>query len=164
MTRERAKKMIRCWHIKDIMVGLLTMILGVIIVAVILLLVLLRSHREIAVGPVYLLVPIVTFVGGFFWSGRRSSRPKAPAKPPSKATIIAKSFAVGVAAMIVSVIAYFLWIWTRIPRDVGVGFVSFDVRALLNRPVLMVIFLAGFGVEYWRGLRRRSRMTSGFGQ
>lgn len=42
------------------------MILGVIIVAVILLLVLLRSNRDIAIGPVYLLVPIVSFTTGYY--------------------------------------------------------------------------------------------------
>jgi hypothetical protein len=140
------------------------MLLSVIALAVIFLIVLLIRNRDFSIGPVYFLIPVAMFVLGFYWSLRRSSRPEAPAKPASQATIIAKSFAVGVAAMIVSVIAYFAWIWVRIPRDVGVGFVSFDVRALLPRPLPLVVFVVGFVVEYPRGSRRRSRLSTGVGE
>ena len=140
------------------------MIVSVIALAVILLIVLAISHRDLNIGPLYFLVPFAMFVLGFYWSQRRSSRLKDPGQPPSKAVIVAMSFAVGIIAMIVSAIAYFAWIWIRIPRDVGVGFVSFDVRALLPRPLPLVVFLVGFVLEYLRGSRRRSRLLGGVGE
>jgi hypothetical protein len=156
--------MIRRWHIKDILAGLLTMILNMIAVGIILLVVLLRLHREIAVGPVYLLVPIVSFTAGFYWSLRRSSQPKVPAKPPSTVTIIVKSTTVGVTAIIISEIAYLTWIWIQIPRNLP-GFVNIDVRLLVYYwPVLVGVFLAGFFFEYRRGSRRRSMLTGGMSQ
>ncbi len=158
--------MIRRWHIKDILVGLLAMILSVITAAVILLVVLLRSHREIAIGPLYLLVPIVSLTTGCYWSLRRSSLPKIqakPAKPPSNVTIIAKSAVVGVTAIIVSVIAYLMWIWIRIPRNLH-GVVGIDVRRLVYWPVLLGVFLASFTLEYRRASRRRSMLTGGLAQ
>jgi hypothetical protein len=159
-----AKKMIRRWHIKDILVGLLAMLMSVIALAIILVVVLFIHKREIATGPVYFLIPVLGFATGFYWSLRRSARPKTPPKRPSNFTIIVKSTAVGIAAIVLSVIAYFAWIWTRIPRDVGVGSVSFDVHALLPRPLLLTAFAAGFVLEYLRGSRRRSRLLSGSGE
>lgn len=147
-------------HVKSIFVGILAMILGLIALAVVLVGIMLISHREIAVGPVYLLIPIVTFTSGCYWSLRRSSRSRAPAKPPSKAAIIAKSVMVGVTAMIVSVIAYLFWIWLRIPRNVD-GLVSIDVYALVHWPVLLGIFLAGFILEYRHASRQRLTPTGG---
>jgi hypothetical protein len=156
--------MIRRWHIKDILIGLLTMILSVIIAAVILLVVLLRAHRGIAIGPLYVLIPILTFTAGFYWSLRRSARPKVLAKPPSTVTIIVKSTTVGVTAIIISEIAYLTWIWIQIPRNLP-GFVNIDVRLLVYYwPVLVGVFLAGFLFEYRRGSKRRSMLTGGMAQ
>ena len=152
--------MIRRRHIKSILVGILAMILGLIALAEVLVGIMLISHREIAVGPVYLLIPVVTFASGFCWSLRRSFRPRAPAKPSSKATIIAKSVIVGFTAMIVSVIAYLIWIWLRIPRNIN-GLVAIDVRALVHWPVLLGTFLAGFILEYRHASRRRLTPTRG---
>ena len=53
-------------------------------------------------------------------------------------------------------IACFAWIWIRIPRDMGVGFVSFDVRGLLYWPLPLVVFVAGFVLEYLWEARRRA--------
>jgi hypothetical protein len=150
------RSMIRHWHIKDIVVGLLVMIIGVIALAVAFPFMLLFLRRGMSIGPVYLLIPVAMFALGLYCSLRRSSRLKAPGNLPSKVAIVAKSFAVGLTAMIVTVIAYFAGIWIRIPRDVGVGFVSFDVRALLYWPLPLVVFAAGFVLEYLRGSRRRS--------
>ena len=137
--------MIRRWHIKSILVGVLAMILSLIALAVVLVGIMLISHREIAVGPVYLLIPIVTFTSGCYWSLRRSSQSRAPAELPSKATIIAKSVMVGVTAMIVSVPAYLFWIlfWIllREPRNID-GAVGIDVLSVIHWPVLLGIFLA----------------------
>jgi hypothetical protein len=157
--------MIRRWHIKEILIGFLVMLLSVIIGAIILLVVLMRSNREIDVGPVYLLVPILSFTTGYYWSWRRSARPNAPPKPPSNVTIILKSTAVGIAAMVLSVIAYVLWVWMRIPRNVGVGvdFVSVGIRPLFWL-VFLTIFLSGFLLEYRRGSKRRSMLTGGMAQ
>jgi hypothetical protein len=152
--------MIRRWHIKDILVGLLVMILSVIVLAITLGAVLFISKREIAIGPLYLLIPIVTFIAGFYWSWRRSSRPKVPPKPPATITIIVKSTTVGFTAMIVSAIVYLMWIRFWVLRN-DHGFVSIDVHALLYWPVLLPVFLAAFFLEYRRALRRRSMLTGG---
>lgn len=152
--------MIRRRHIKSILVGILAMILGLIALAEVLVGIMLISHREIAVGPVYLLIPIVTFTSGCYWSLRRSSQSRAPAKLPSKATIIAKSVMVGVTAMIVSVPAYLFWILLREPRNID-GAVGIDVLSVIhwNWPVLLGIFLAGFILEYRHASRRRLTPT-----
>jgi hypothetical protein len=154
--------MTRRWHIKDILVGFLAMILSLIVLAVILVTRLAISRREIPIGPAYSLIPIGTFVLGLFWSMRRSSRPKPPAKPPSYVTIIVKSTVTGVTAMILSVIAYVIWIWLRIPRSPGT-FVSIDIRLLLYWPVLLGGFLAGFIPEYRHASNRRSMLAGGDG-
>ena len=96
---------IRWIYIKSILVGFLAMVLSLIALAVVLMTIMLTFSREIPIGPVYLLIPIVTFAAGCYWSMRRSSRPKVPAKPLSQFTIIAKSVVVGITAMILSVIA-----------------------------------------------------------
>jgi hypothetical protein len=138
------------------------MVLSVIALAVVLVTLLVISKREIAIGPVYLLIPAISFATGLCWSLRRSSRPKVPAKPPSSVTIIAKSAAVGVTAIIVSLIAYLIWIWIQLPRNVhGLGI---DVRRLVHWPVLLGIFLAGFIMEYRHASRRRSVLTGGMAQ
>jgi hypothetical protein len=160
--RVRAVRLDTCSRVvKDIRAGLLAMILGVIIVAAILLAVLLRSQRELAVGPVYLLVPIVSLTSGYYWSLRRSARPKAPPKPSSNITIILKSTAVGIAAMVLSVIAYVVWM--RIPRHTHT-LVAIDVHVLLYWPVLLIGFLAGFFLEFRWTSRRRSMLTGGMAQ
>jgi hypothetical protein len=146
-------------QIKSILVGLLVMLLSVIALAVILVTILAISKQEIALGPVYLSVPIVSFVSGCYCSLRRSSRPTAPPKASSLHRIIAKSVGVGVAGMIVAVIAYFIWIWFRFPPPVqGVG-VFIDVHRLFYWPVLSGVFLVGFILEYLRSSRRRSVLT-----
>ena len=152
--------MIRRRHIKSILVGILAMILGLIVLAEVLVGIMLISHREIAVGPVYLLIPIVTFTSGCYWSLRRSSQSRAPAELPSKATIIAKSVMVGVTAMIVSVPAYLFWILLRIPRNID-GAVGIDVLSVIHWhwQVLLGIFLAGFILEYRHASRRRLTPT-----
>lgn len=139
------------------------MVLSVIALAVILVTIMLSFSREIAIGPLYLLVPVVTFVAGSYWYLRRSSRPMVPAKPPSRATIIAKSTLVGATVMILSVICYLIWIWLRTRRD-GIVFVSFDIVSLLNWPVLVGVFLVGFILEYRLASRRRFRLTGGMAQ
>ena len=152
---------IRWIHIKCILVGLLAMILSVIALWVILGVIVRTSKRDIHIGPVYWLIPVVSFVAGSYWSLRRSSRLKVPAKPPSNVTIIAKSTVVGILAMILSVIGYLIWLWLRIPRN-GIGVVvGIDVRALLYWPVLWVSFLGGFLLEYRIASRRRSTLTGG---
>jgi hypothetical protein len=158
------RSMIRHWHAKDIVVGLLVMIVGVITLAVAFPFVLLILHRGMSIGPVYLLIPVAMFVLGFYWSLRQSSRRERPIKAPSKIFVIGKSFAAGIIAVIVSAIAYFAWIWIRLPRDMSVGFVSFDVRALLYWPLPLAVFVAGFVLEYLRGSRRRSRLSTGVGE
>jgi hypothetical protein len=147
--------MIRRWYIKDILFGLLVMIIGLIASAIILATILFISKREIAIGPLYLLIPIATFIVGFYWSWRRSSRPQVPPKAPATITIIVKSTTVGFTAMIVSAILYFIWIRFWVLRN-DRGFVSIDVHVLLYWPVLVPIFLAGFLLEYRRVSRRRS--------
>ena len=157
-----AKNMTRR-HIKSILAGFLAMVLGVIVLAVILVAILAILTRDITIGPVYLLVPIVTFAAGCYWSLRRSSRPKVPAKPPSNTRIIAKSIVMGVTGMIVSLIAYLIWFSFWIPRNVH-GLVSIDVVRLVHWPVLLVIFLGGFVLGFWRASRRRSMLTGGMAQ
>jgi hypothetical protein len=154
---------IRRFHIKTILVGFLAMVLSVIALAVILVVYLVISKREIAIGPMYLLIPSGTFATGCYWSVRRSCRSKTPAKPSSNVTIIAKSAIMGVAAVIVSLTAYVVWIWLRIPQNLH-GLVSIDVRRLVHWPVLLVAFLAGFILEYRHALRRRSMLTGGMAQ
>jgi hypothetical protein len=133
------------------------MVLGVIALLVILATIVLRSKREIPIGPLYLLIPIATFAAGCFWSLRRSARPKIPSKPLSMATIIVKSTAVGITAMILSIIGYLIWFRLRIPRDT-IGFVSVDIRALFYWPVLLVSFLLGFMLEFRWASRWRSKL------
>ena len=55
ITGERARVMIRRWHIKDILTGLLVMVLSVIALAIILVAVLFIYKRDIAISPLYLL-------------------------------------------------------------------------------------------------------------
>ena len=136
------------------------MVLSVIALLVILATIVLSSKRETPIGPLYLLIPIVTFAAGCYWSLRRSSRPKVPAKPPSSVTVIVKSTSVGITAMILSIIGYLIWLRLRIPRD-AIGFVAVDIRALLNWPVLLVSFLSGFMLEYRIASRRRSTFDGG---
>ena len=138
------------------------MLMSVIGSAIILVAILFISNRDIAIGPL-LLIPVIAFVAGFYWSRRRSARPKVPPKPPATITIILKSSAVGIAAMVLSVIAYFVWIWIRIPRHPHT-LVAIDVHALLYWPVLLVGFLAGFFSQYRRGSKRRSQLTGGMAQ
>src|SRR5665213_2018987 len=117
---------IRWTHIKSILIGFLAMILSVIALAIILVTILAISKRELPIGPVHLLIPSFAFAAGCYWSLRQSPRPKALAKPSSNVTIVAKSAAVGVIAMIVSVIAFFTWILIRVPKNVH-GAVGIDV-------------------------------------
>jgi hypothetical protein len=98
------KNMMDRFHIKSILVGILAMVLSVIALLVILIEITLTFKREIQVWPVYWLIPIAAFAAGCYWSLRRSTRPKVPAKPPSKVRIVVKSTAVGIMAMILSVI------------------------------------------------------------
>jgi hypothetical protein len=151
---------IRWIHIKSILVGFLAMILSVIALWVILGVIVRTSNRDIPIGPLYLLIPVVAFVAACYWSLRRSAR---PAKPPSNFTIIVKSTVVGIVAMILSVIGYVVWLWLRIPRN-GIAFVGFDVVSLVNWPVLWVSFLAGFLLEYRIASKRRSTLTGGMAQ
>jgi hypothetical protein len=155
---EFARNMTRRWHIKDILVGILAMLMSVIALAIVLVAVLFIYKREIAIGPVYFLIPVLAFAAGFYWSLRRSSRPKAPPKPPSNVAIIVKSSLVGVTAMIISAIAYFVWIWIRIPRQPH-SFVAIDAHLLFYWPILLGGFLAGFILEYRRVSGRHSAMT-----
>jgi hypothetical protein len=141
----------------SILAGLLAMLLSLIALAVILLIVLVRTQREIEIGSVYLVVPAVAFIAGSYWSLRRSSRPKAPAKPPSMVTMIVKSTMVGVAAVIVSVMAYLWWIWFRFARHVH-GLVGINVHRMVYWVVLSGIFLASFFLAYTRISRRRSML------
>ncbi len=153
--------MIRRWHIRDLLIGFLAMILSVIATVITLLVILLRSRQEIAIGPVYLLIPIAAFALAFYWSLRRSSRPRPPARPPSKPVAIAKSALVGILAMVGATIAYFVWIYSTIPRPV-VGLVSVDVLALLHLhwPVLVPVFLGAFICQYRRASRLRSSVNA----
>jgi hypothetical protein len=151
---------IRWIHIKSILVGFLAMVLSLIALWVILGVIVRTSKRDIPIGPVYLLIPILTFPAGCYWSLRRSSRAKVPAKPPSNVTIIVKSTALGITAMIGSVIAYLIGFWLSTRRD-GIALVSFDVVSIIHRPVLVGVFLVGFGLEYRIVSRRRSTFTGG---
>ena len=146
--------------IKSVLVGFLAMVLSLIALWVILGAIVLRTKREIPIGPVYFLIPIVTFTAGCYWSMRRSARPKGLAKPPSNVTIILKSTAVGITAMVLSVIGYLIWLRLRIPRDT-ISFVSVDISALFYWPVLLVSFLGGFLLEYRIASRQRFRLTGG---
>jgi len=154
---DRSDQRIRWHQMKSILVGFLTMVLSLIVLLVILGAIVLRTKREIPIGPFYRLIPIVSFAGGCYWSLRRSARPKVPATPPSNVTIIVKSTSVGIAAMIVAVIGYLIWLRLRIPRDT-IGLVSVDIRALLYWPVLLVSFLSGSILEYRLASRRRSKL------
>jgi MFS family permease len=150
-------------QVKCILVGFLAMLLSMIALAVILVTILANSKREIAIEPLYLLIPIVAFAAGWYWSLRHSSRPKVPAKPSSNVTVIAKSVGVGVAGMIVAVIAYVTWIWFRFPKNVqGFGFIV--VNRLFYWPVLLGVFLGGFILEYRRSSRRQSTLTGDMSQ
>jgi hypothetical protein len=91
---DRSHPRIRWTPVKSILVGLLAMVVSVIALLVILSVMVLRTKQEIPIGPVYWLIPIAAFAGGYYWSGRRSSRPKVPAKPPSNLTVIVKSMAI----------------------------------------------------------------------
>ena len=77
-------------YLKGILVGLLMMILSLIVTPVILVTILAVSKRELAIGPLYLSIPVVTFAAGCYWSLRRSSRPQILNKPPSTVALIAK--------------------------------------------------------------------------
>lgn len=65
--------------------------------------------------------------------------------------------------MVLSVIAYVVWVWMRIPRHPHT-LVAIDVHALLYWPVLLMGFLAGFFLEFRRTSRRRSMLTDGMAQ
>jgi hypothetical protein len=147
-------------HVRSILVGFLAMLLSLIALAVILLVALVRTQREIAIGPVYLLVPALPFATGCYWSLRRSSRPQVPAKPPSTFAIIVKSSMAGVAMVIVSVIAYMWWTWFRFARNTR-GLVGIDVYRLIHWPVFLGLLVAGFILEYRRASRRRSMLMGG---
>jgi hypothetical protein len=149
-------------HVKNILAGLLATILSVIVLAVVLAAVLLRSKRDISIGPLYLVIPLAAFAAGYYWSFRRSSRPKAPARPSSIFSIVTKSFGVGIAAMLVAEIGYIIWIWSRIPRRPH-AFVAIDPVRLswAHWLALLVSFLAGFALAFWRAFKRRLRLTSG---
>lgn len=54
----------------------------------------------------------------------------------SRMAVIAKSAVVSVVAMIVSVIAYVIWIWRKVP-----GMFSLDAGRLAYWPVLLGVFL-----------------------
>ena len=138
-----------------ILVGFLWVILSLITAAVVLVSMLTVSQKEIAIGPLYLLIPVVTFAAGCYWSLRRSSRPEIRKRPPSTVAIFAKSTVVGFTAVVVSVVAYLSWIWLRLPRTLH-GTVGIDVHRLVYWPVMMAIFLAGFSWEYRRASKRRS--------
>jgi hypothetical protein len=142
-------------YVKSVLVGLLTTILSLIASAIILVTILAASKRELSIGPLYLLIPIVTFAVGFYWSLRRSSRHQILNRPPSTVAVIAKSTAVGLTAVIVSVIAYVMWIWMRLPPTFHGSF-GFDLHRLIYWPVMLAVFLAGFLLEYRRASRRRS--------
>jgi hypothetical protein len=145
---------------KSILFGLLAMVLGVIALAIVLLIILVRIEpRGIAIGPVYLLVPIASFVAGYYWSVRRSSHPRTPARPPSNVTIVAKSVAVGIVAMVLSVIADLMWIRLHIPRLPHV-LVAINVYRVVQLPVVVAGFLVGFLLEYWHVSRRRGGRAS----
>ena len=58
----------------------------------------------------------------------------------------------GIAAMIVSVIAYLAWLWWQFRG--APGFISIDVRSLLSWPVLLGVFLAAFILEYRHASKR----------
>ena len=144
-------------HSRSIVVGFLAMILSVIALAIFLLTILVISGLELNIGPLYLLVPGVAFASGCHWSLRRSNRSQAPAKPPSTFTIIVKSSMVGIATVIVSMIAYMWWIWFRFARNTH-GLVSIDVHRLVYWPVFPGLFLAGFIWEYRHASKRRSML------
>jgi hypothetical protein len=139
-------------YVKSVLIGLLTMIVGLLATAVILVTVLAVSQREIPVGPVYLVIPISTFAAGCYWSLRRSSRPKALAQPPSKVAVIAKSTAAGI-AVVVSLIVYVTAIWFFFLRKIQ-GAVGVMVGPYW--PVMVAIFVAAFLLEYRRASRRHS--------
>jgi hypothetical protein len=65
--------------------------------------------------------------------------------------------------MIVSVIAYLMWIRLWVDRNVH-GFVSIDVHRLVHWPVLVGVFVAGFILEYRRASRRRWTFPGGVAQ
>ena len=157
---DRSQPRIRWIHIKSILIGLLAMVLSVIALLLILVEIMLTFKREIQLWPVYWLIPIAAFAAGCYGSLRRSARPKVPAKPPSNVRIIVKSTAMGITAMILSVIGYLIWLRLRIPRD-AIGFVSVDIRALLYSPILLASFLGGFILEYRLASRRRFRLIGG---
>jgi hypothetical protein len=155
LSNTRSVSMARFVQFKSILFGLLAMVLGMIALAIVLLIILVRIEpRQIAIGPVYLLVPIASFVAGYYWSLRRSSRPKPPAKLPSKVTIVAKSVAVGIIAMVASMIADIVWIRLHITRPPHGAAVAIDVYRVVRLPVLVAGFLVGFLLEYWRVSRR----------
>ncbi len=144
-------------YVKSVIIGLSATILSVIVTVAALIALLVRSQHQIPVGPPYLLIPIAAFALGFYWSVRRSGRPKPPPTPPSRAVIIAKSALVGIVVVLLSDIAYIGWIWLGIPRTTGV-FVSIDAFALLHRgwPWLAAAFVAGFMLQFFRASKLRS--------
>lgn len=147
-------------YFRGILVGFLMMIVSLIGTAIILVSVLAVSQKEFAIGPLYLSIPILTFAAGCYWSLRRSSRPQILNRPPSTVAVFAKSTGVGLTAVLISLIAYVVWIWIRLPRDFH-GLIGIDIRRLIFWPVLLAIFLAGFLLTYRRSSRRRSMWTGG---
>ena len=159
MASEMIRPLSRKDYVKGTLVGFLWLILSLIATAFVLVSILAVSPKELAIGPIYLLIPIVTFAAGCYRSLRRSSRPKILNRPPSTVAVVAKSAAMGFTAVIVSVIAYLLWIWIRLPRSFH-GTVGIDVHRLVYWPAVLAIFLAGFLLTYRRSSRRRSMWTS----
>jgi hypothetical protein len=132
-------------YLKGILVGFLTMVLSLIATAVILVTILAISKRELAIGPLYLLIPVATFATGCYLSLRYSSRSRILNKPPSTVAVIAKSTAVGFTAAFISLILFFMWVWHRLPLPLDFnGTVGIDVHRLVYWPVMLAVFLAGF--------------------
>jgi hypothetical protein len=136
-------------YIKGILVGFLWMILSLIATAAILVTILAVSQKELAIGPLYLLVPVLAFSAGCFRSLRRASRPSILEKPASTSAIFAKSTVAGLAAVLVSVIAYLFWIRMHLPPTFH-GVIGIDIRRAVYWPVMLAIFLAGFILTYRR--------------
>ncbi len=142
-------------YAKGVLFGLATMIVSLIATAVILVTMLAITQREIPVGPVYLLIPISTFAGGCYWSIRRSAQPKALATPPSTIAVVAKSAAAGFTAVLLSLIAYMTAIWFVFARKTHVT-IGIDVHRVVYWLAMLVIFFAGFFLEYRRASRHSS--------
>lgn len=157
--QEMTRPLTRKDYAKGIVVGFLWMILSLIATAIILVTILAASKRELAIGPLYLLIPILSFTAGGWLSLRRSARPRIFDKPASTAEVIVKSTAVGFTAVLVSVIAYVFSIWVRLPPTFD-GTVGIDVHRLVYWPVMLAVFLAGFYWKYRRATRRGAMLAS----